>query len=289
MKYLLRFKKMLRPLGVTALAAVAILLAGALLFMGVWALLPDRTGETHSYDAPSFADTADEPPVLYPWDLMTIPLKDSFLDQDELCMLLDPFLAPQLTPPTLHISPYLEDWSSGAFFCDESKALYGFRDASIWVRTYSTVIVDQYGWDEVPAEQESILQYRFSFAMREREGSAEVCFVSLEPPQREEVPPDAIEKGLSVLAEAAKIRELDLESGSPFAVFLWHYVDLCAALEFDYTAYNTAMLLYETGSLEMETFGRVLYCTFTGREGVMTLLCDPVSQTVYGISIERNN
>lgn len=282
-----QIKNLLRPFSVTLLAAAAILLAGALLFTGVWALLPDRTNETHSYAA-SFAETAaDVPPVLYPWNRMTIPLEDSSMDKEDLCALLDPFLAPQLAPPTLHVFPYLEDWENGDFFCDETKTLFGFRNADIWVRTYSNVIMDTEEQDKVSVSAESILQYRFSFAFREQEGSIEICFVSLEPPPRKEILPSEEEAGLSVLTKAAKTRDLDLESGNPFAVFLWRYTDLCAALDCDYTAYNSAMQLFETGNLTTEYIEHVLYCTFTGREGAMTLLCDPVYQTVFGISLER--
>lgn len=282
-------KRLLRPFSVTLLAAIAILLAGALLFTGVWALLPDRMDETYSYGAPSSIGSIHEPPVLYPWDRLTIPLKDPALDEEELCALLDPFLAPQLMPPTLHVSPYLENWENGKFFCDETKTLFGFRDANVWVRTYSSVIMDTDGAGEVLTGAESILQYRFSFAFREQNDSVEICFVSLEPPSQEESLSSAEEEGLSVLTEAAKARNLNLESGSPFAVFLWRYVDLCAALDCDYNAYNKTMQLFETGDLALQYIDHILYCTFTGREGVMTLLCDPFHQTVYGISIQRYN
>lgn len=286
---MMRMKKPFQTAGVTLLGAVSLLLVGTLLFVGVWTFLPDRTGETHSHSVPSFPSEAGKVPELYPWDRMTtlwVDGADTFHD-DELFGMLDPFLAPQQYPPTLHVSPYVINWSGGEFLCDETQTLCGFRNVEIWVRSYTDMVVEKYGVAEIASEAESILQYRFSLALREWYGSTEVCFFSLEPPPREEAFPDAEEAGLTALTEWVTNRELDLDSGSPFASFLWRFVVLCSTLECDYESYNAAMQLFETGLYEIALEDHVVYCTFTGKEGEITLLCDPVSQTVYGISIRR--
>lgn len=274
-------KKMLRTIGVTLLGAVGILLVGTLLFLGVWALLPDHTGETHSYDAPPFSSEPAKA-ELYPWDRMTAPWKDAAdsLSEEELFEMIDPFLPPQLLP-------YAVNWGKIEFLCDETQTLFGFRNAEIMMRSYSIGIVEDDTWQEMITDTEDVLQYRFSLVLQGRYGSSEVCFVSLEPPLREETLPAEEEAGMKVLSDWVELRDLNLNSGSPFAVFLWHYVDFCAMLEGDYDAYNAAMILFETGACEITLEDHIVYCTFTGKEGEMALLCDPVYRTVYGISIHR--
>ena len=282
-QYLMRIRKMLPPLGVTAIAAVAILLVGALLFTGVWALLPDRTDETHSYDAPSFGNTADEPPVLYPWNLMTTPWKDGeiSLDETDLYNLLYPLLAPYFSS-----SWHIENWSNGEFLYDKTHAMFGFRNIDVRARSNTNLIVDTDGRQET---ESYIIELRFSLALREWEDTTEICFLSLEPPPREQALPSAEEAGLNVLYAWTEKRDLNLASGSPFAEFLWRFVDFGAILGYEYDSYNTAFQLFETGSCEVTLVDHVVYCTFTGREGVMTLLCDPIYQSVYGISMQRYN
>lgn len=272
-------KKTLQTIGVTLLCAVGILLVGALLLLGAWALLPDRMGETHSYDAPSLPSEPGEA-ELYPWDRMTTPWEEAAgsLDETELFDLADSFLSPQLSPVAVN-------WGKLEFLCDETQTLFGFRNAEILMRSYATLIEEEDG-REVISAPESILQYRFSLALRTRLGSAEVCFVSLEPPPRAEALPAAEEAGLKALTKWAETRDLNLDSGSPFAAFLWRYVDFCIMLDCDY---DPAMQLFQTGACEITPAGdHTVYCTFTGKEGEMTLLCDPVYQTVYGISIQRD-
>ena len=286
----MRMKKTLRTAGVTLLGTIILLLISALLFLGVWALLPDHTGETHSHDTPSAAPEHAQA-ELYPWNRMTVPWEDGAdtLDEDTLLELLDPLLAPQLYPPALHVVPYGVNWNEGEFLCDETQGLFGVRNAEILVRTYSTVIVDQNGIVEMAPDAESLLSCRFSFAFREQDDAMEICFVSLEPPSQEGALPADEEAGLTALTEWMKMRDLNLDSGSPFATFLWRFTDLCALLNADYESYNAALLLYGTGSCEITQENHTVYYTFKGREGEMTLLCDPVSQTVYGISIRQDS
>lgn len=275
----------------TLAGAVGLLLVSTLLFLGVWALLPDRTGETHSYDAPSFSAGA-ESTELYPWNLMTIPWEDAAgsLDEDELFDMLNPLLGPQLSPPTLHIAPFVTYWREGEFLCDETKTLVGFRDVEIWVRSYTGVLVNQFGEEEIISETDSVLPYRFSLALRGRAyGPGEVCFLSLEPPPREKELPAAEKAGLAALTEWVEKRDLNLENGSPFAAFLWRFTDFCAMLDCDYESYNAALLLFETGVCEVNSEDHTVCFTFTGKEGEMTLLCDPVYQMVYGISLRNGN
>lgn len=283
-------KKTFKTVGITLLGAGILLLAGTLLFLGVYALLPDRTGETHSYAAPSLPPETGKP-ELYPWDRMITPWEDGAdtFDEDMLLEMLDPLLAPQLFPPTLHVFPYVVNWVEGEFLRDESQTMFGFRNAEILVQSYPTSIVDQYGWEEGITEVAGTLSYRFSIAFREKHGSTEICYVSLEPPPREASLPAAEEAGLAALTEWTEKRDLNLEGGSPFATFLWHFVDLGAQLECDYDSYNAAFLLYETGSCEITQEDHTVYFTFKGREGEMTLLCDPVYQTVYGISLQTSD
>lgn len=274
-------KKTLQTIGMTLLGAVGLLLAGALLFLGAWALLPDHTGETHSHDAPSFPSETEKA-ELYPWDRMTTRREDiaGSLDERELIHLASTFLPPQLLP-------YAVDGSEIEFLCDETQTLFGFRNATIMVRAYSIGFIEDDAWGEAVTDTESVLQYRFSLALREQYGSAEVCFVSLEPPPREVSLPDDEEAGLKALSAWLETRDLDLDSGSPFANFLWRYTDFCLMLECDYETYNAAMILFETGACEVTQEEHTVYCTFTGKEGEMTLLYDPVYQTVYGISLQR--
>lgn len=273
-------KKTLQTIGVTLLCAVGILLVGALLLLGAWALLPDRMGETHSYDAPSLPSEPGET-ELYPWDRMTTPWEEAAdsLDERELFDLAYSFLSPQLSPVAVN-------WGELEFLCDETQALFGFRNAELLVRSYATLFEDEDGREAAVTDTESLLQYRFSLALRSRPyGSAEVCFVSLQPPPREVALPAAEEAGLKALTKWAETRDLNLDSGSPFAAFLWRYVDFCIMLDCDY---DPAMQLFQTGACEITPGDHTVYCTFTGKEGVMTLLCDPVYQTVYGISIQRD-
>lgn len=275
-------KKILQTAGVTLLCAVFLLLAGMLLFLGAWALLPDRTGETHSYDAPSIPEETGKT-ELYPWDRMTTPWAEAVgsLDEEELFDLAAPFLSPQL-------SPIAANWDELEFLCDETQALFGFRNAELLVRSYAAVIEEGDSRKEIISDAEGILQYRFSLALRGRPyGSAEICFVSLQPPPREEASPAVEEAGLKALTEWVEKRDLNVESGSPFAAFLWRYVNFCVMC--DYDAYDAALLLFETGACEITPGDHIVYCTFTGTEGEMTLLCDPVYQTVYGISMQRDN
>ena len=144
------------------------------------------------------------------------------------------------------------------------------------------------GRKEAITDTESILSYRFSLALRTRPfGGGEVCFVALEPPPREKVLPEAEEAGFNILTKWVEMRELNLDSGSPFAAFLWHYVDFCVMC--DYDDYDAAMQLFETGACAVTRADHIVYYTFTGKEGEMTLLCDPVYQIVYGLSIQRND
>lgn len=277
----MRMKKPLQTVSVTLLGTAILLLASTLLFVVARALLPDRTGETHSYavpDLPSGESTATE---LYPWDRMTIPWSDGekFMDEDELFGLLSPLLPDR-------IALHAVDWEEAEFLCDETQTLHGFRNVEVLVRSYTYVIVEDDGWKESVTDAERLLSHRFSFAFRETQEGMEVCFMSLEPPPREEYLPSAEEAGLAALTEWVEKRDLNLNSGSPFAVFLWHFVDLCAFLESDYDSYSRALLLYETGVCEITREGSIVYCTFKGRDGVVTLLYDPVYQIVYGISIQ---
>lgn len=286
----MRMKKTLQTAGVTLLGAVSLLLVSALLFTGIWALLPDRMGETHSYDMPSSPSEAGMAEALFPWDRMTVPWTDGegSIDDEDLSALIEPFLEPWF-------SLYAVNWEEAEFLCDETETICGFRNVEIQVRSHTTIIVDKEGREEAISDTESVRQYRFSIALREKRGSAEVCFVSLEPVPREENSPAEEEAGLAALTDWVEKRELNIDSGSPFATFLWHFMDFCGlfryeydAYDYEYDAYGTALLLFETGVHEITSEGHVVYCTFTGKEGEMTLLCDPASQTVYGISLQRN-
>ena len=274
-------KKTLQTAGVTLLCAAVLLLVGALLFLGAWALLPDRTGEIHSYDAPSLPEETGAT-ELYPWDRMTTPWTEAVgsLDEEELFGLLSPFLPPQLIP-------YATNLNEIEFLCDETQTFFGFRNAEIWMRSGTTLIEERDGRKEVITDTESILQYRFSLALRVRPyGSAEICFVSLQPPPRENDLPAAEEAGLNALNKWIETRDLNIDSGSPFAAFIWQYVDFCVMADY---VYDPAVQLFGTGACEITLEDHIVYCTVKGAEGEMILLCDPISQTVYGISIQRDN
>ena len=284
-------RKLLLTSGVTLLLAVCILLAGSLLLTGAWALLPDRTGDVHTFPSVSAGGSADssapgEASALYPWDQLTVPLGDGSLDLDEeeLYAMLYPFLASRLSPFWV-----LDAWYGGEAFTNASNTMAGIRDIDIWVHADGGLITDDdlYGKEEPieePYESDSV-HFRFSFAVRDGYDSRVFCFVSLAPMPREEYLLPHEEAGTAALVLLLKERDLNLAGGSPFANFLWRYVDLCAQFECDYTAYSTAHLLFETGDVEIKLIEHVVYCTFTGEEGVMTLLCDPIDQTVYGISL----
>lgn len=284
----MRRKKILQTTGVTLLGALALLLAGALLLTGVWALLPDRTGETRSYDSPYAPSEAEEAPELYPWNLMTKPWDegDISLDEDELFLLLEPFLMPYAIPSGLPASAYIESWEGGEFLYNEDLQLAGFRDITIRLR--SDTLSEE--WEKAVDEQEafiltsSVLEYRFSFAMRERDGETEICFVSLEPLPPKDVSAAEEEAGLDTLTSLLQERYLLMQKETPFSVFLWQFVNYCDVFDCDYSA---ALQLYQEGSFEVVLADHTAYFTFTDREGVMTLLCDPVYQTVYGISLQR--
>ena len=277
----MRMKKPLQTAGVTLLATAILLLTSTLLFIVARALLPDRTGETHSYAAPDLPSEESAATELYPWDRMTTPWSDGekFMSDKVLFNLLDPLLPERF-------SLHAVDWEEAEFLCDETQTLHGFRNVEVLVRSSAYVIVEDDGRGEAIADTGRLLPYRFSFAFQETQEGMEVCFMSLEPPPREESLPSAEEAGLVALTEWVKKRDLYLDSGSPFAVFLWRFVDVCAALESDYDSYSRAMLLYETGVCEINRKGPAVYCTFKGRDGVVTLLYNPVYQTVYGISIQ---
>lgn len=279
----MRIKKSLQTAGVTLLGTAILLLVGSSLFLGVWALLPDRTGETHSYTIPTLPAEAGQG-ELYPWDRMTSPWEDGVgsLEDEELFDLLTPLLPPQLSPDEIN-------WEGSEFLRDETQTMVGFRNVEVRLRAYTNMIVEKDGVEVVVSDTESVLPYRFSLALRERYGEVEVCFVSLEPPSPEGSLPTAEEAGLTALTEWAEKRDLHADSGSPFADFLWCFVDFCVMLECDEEVYNAALLLFGTGACEITSEGQTVYCSFTGREGKMTLLCDPVGQTVYGISLQRNS
>ena len=273
-----RFPPPVQTTGTTLLAALVFLLAASLLFGGALTLLAGRNGETHAYEM-SVSVPAEEPPVLYPWHAMTVPLETEKLDEAELNELLVGIL------PSEPDSFYTAQGEGGKFLTNEDQSLLGFPDMTVTVPRYQDL------YEVAPAEnvQATLLsstRYLLSFAVRQDPyGQRELCYFSFRPEQGADPSSDAVASGTNALWNYALSQTLQPDGKNPFTTFLWQYASVCECVGADYA---NAFDLFLNGSVSCRTVGNDAYFTFSFKSREMTLLCDPTTLTVFGVSLQTD-
>ncbi len=250
-----------------------------LLFGGAMSLLAGRDGGTVSYEMSISAPAEEEPPVLYPWHAMTVPLETELPGEAELTELLAAFL------PSEPTGFYAVHGQGGEALADEDRSLFGFRDMTVTVLRYA----DVYEVDPAENVQATVLsstRYLLSLAVRQDPyGQRELCYLSFRPEQGADPSPDVVASGTDALWKYAQAQTLQPDGENPFTTFLWQYASACERVGADYA---NAFDLFLNGSVSCRSIGNDVSFTFSFKSCEMTLLCDPTTVTVFGVSLRTD-
>lgn len=264
------------------LAAILILLAGALLLLGVQALLPDRMGQYRSHPVvrPNLVpDVAGgQEPVLYPWNELIHAVepddtqRDRFLySVQRLIWLQEPFLDMVLC-------------GEAVFYRNASGTMLGWKDVEVFLYVPESESTQYaYADDTTIFPRRYYLSAAFALSATWDDASWQLCSLCLREADPEPAEPESLQKGYDALIARAKDPYTD---GNPF----YTYLGTLASNDdwFGEKAVVSSMLeLFVSCKFDCRLYGNTAYFRYGDGTCSMILLCNPLTQRVIGFSWEH--
>lgn len=259
----------------TLLPACLILLLGVAVLYGVRGLLPEHIGEYHTYSAVEqhllpLPEESKEL-TLYPWKQLTQMPEDEYEITEAEPLLLE-------LAHAFGLSNVSVDLSDAELLCNRAHTILGVRNVSVVTETYYEIDMNAEGLTSVIEETDS---YRLSFALESGKTGETICFFWLEREERQSSE-DALQNGYAALCGQA---DAPFETETAFARFLSQYGSICESVGFS-DALSAFASQMESGVYSSFLYENDAYFCYTGDYGSLTLICDPLTQTVTGFSLE---
>ena len=252
------------------LPACVVVLCGVLVLYGVRGLLPDYTGEIHAYSAVEQqllpVPEESEELTLYPWKELTVTPGEKTSELPE----LESFLWGLLEAFGIPYSSV--DFEKAELLCDESYTAFGVKNVTVYV----------YAAENEEAADKAVMitaasEARLSFAV----SGETLCFFRIEQAVQTSADGD-VKNGYVTLCEQAND---PFATDTPFARFLSHYYTACEWFGFAY-GLDIFLSLLESGKYTSFLYENEAYFSYMSEYGSLTLICDPLTLSVTGFSLE---